>query len=610
MPTTTASLSPSESQYPSFVPTADPSLSGRPSQAPSDDRSNTNHPSFSPVAIPPSRFECEARSVEFGFASNGDELSVGEVVKDDYFSLHRFLVTGYVSTNGTWEYSNPAVFDTGSRLERERDYSESEWELHPEWGNRNLRSPHRFCTGGDDSLGWGTGGAPGLAGENCQPLGKGLIIRSANTSIPDASYEQSVIRFDFRPPVDILLGISILNVDSGQDFFKVTIDPGSDSEDEEETVRLISVPNLGTNSAQTVPINEEKVTSIELHMTGPRVVTGLQYCSRDNLPQRKMAAKTEAKACPHSFGRENFEIENVTTDRVVFRVRHGFCPSVNNLVVGYQSDDDSRSCVNYARVRCLQDIVDEPMTASCEGGYATVRVAVASPRHFDPGGGGEMYSDCPSLMDEIGPACSWEVQLPCLPEPEPMQSAALSVVTTANNNSFQAIGCSQFNKAPPVLAVSVDQCSFSDTSSMVNVIAAADDMVTFSVSSDWVQCGQAQADGGWVAVDFLGLNSELQCLSTPRRRCGEVVQHTAMCENGSAVVDVYAYEASGVLNQTDGSALDRPPEPCGFPPSIDTRNMCRFRHVLPCAPRRCEKAKLRPSLQWLLKYRQQQSLLK
>ena len=125
--------------------------------------------------------------------------------------------------------------------------------------------------------GKGEEGEPDGNGPNCNPLGNVLIVQEPGEPCPDDNVDGGVMEFEFDPPVDYVKNIGLLDVD-----YSTVIKIKYLDEDNETKKEKISVPILGDNSYQLLPLDVEKVTgpvkSLSLIMTRSAGVSSLTFC--------------------------------------------------------------------------------------------------------------------------------------------------------------------------------------------------------------------------------------------------------------------------------------------------------------------------------------------
>ena len=504
-----------------------------------------------PTSSPNNGLTCSF-SNDFEVGRDGRTLSHGDMVPFEWFEELGLTISGFIPALETMV--SPRIFDTGSVLSPRVDASgvvasEATWEANRQWGNRNLRSPNRHCLSGDDTLGWGTGGKPPEIGANCYPQGNGLILPSANFSIPDASYEASIMKFSFDPPLPFLVAMTILNVDSPFDFVSVgVVESDSSSEDDlEPTVVTFPLRNLGRNSVQSVKFEQENVEYIEVHMNGPRVITSLIMCPRTE-PESRMLEDPQVQ-CP-LIDADDFDVLESSTADVAIRSRSGLSRSIGGMLVDFNHTihDQTTATLEEGSVFAVR----------CDDGFARLRV------HGTPHSPDKSYS---------GKVCSTDVDIPCRsPDPEAIVSP-LGVPTTQSDEDSPELPLDD-----RIVYLPIGSCNWNGTDDMIRIENSSESNVTFSVSPTWL----GDATSGWMAVDFFGLDDDLQCSSYRLNHHWQPATHTASCIDGVAVVDVYGYGYAGPLEQTGNSSVMLP-SACSFPPWFDSTKSCQFRFALQCS---------------------------
>lgn len=137
-----------------------------------------------------------------------------------------------------------------------------------------------------------------------------------------------------------------------------------------------------------------------------------------------------------------------------------------------------------------------------------------------------------------------------------------SILTTPDYVSSASRGCDEESKRADIVPLTVDNCSVSPQKGTVAIISQDGDFVTFSVSQS--------------------------CIKESNVKCGIVNTYTAQCENGVAVIDLFAHDGSNknILTQTDGSRI-YVPEACDS--EGDETRTCHFRYLLKCKPSLCKE---------------------
>ena len=356
-----------------------------PSDIPTGSSLPSSRPSFFPSSSDGRIFggtnDCSVVQLDFKCSGDGSRLVVGEFVKYEWRRHYGLIVTASSLLGGITPNDMPRVFDTENADEA------------GEFENLSILSPNRWCPGGVAGGGLGNGGLPGRPGANCKPKGLGLVIQSANTSIPGASDAVGVVNFDFDPPVEKVLSIGLLNVVSDTDFIMVSTVAGKEK---------IPIKGLGVNSAQDVKIDAVNVRSIAVHMHGPRVITHVTFCHVEDARQLSIMEPVSPLATPPSLHSDDgkFEpkaeqIRRIEIDRCKIDVTEGMIEIVNRstsdvtfvvhpvlhrdcarqglswMAVDYPTPNLGLRCVSKMASSCEDDIV---VTADCVDGVAVVDV--------------------------------------------------------------------------------------------------------------------------------------------------------------------------------------------------------------------------------------------
>jgi hypothetical protein len=155
--------------------------------------------------------------------------------------------------------------------------------------------------------------------------------------------------------------------------------------------------------------------------------------------------------------------------------------------------------------------------------------------------------------------------------------------------------------APVIYDIPVDDCTFKDSQSMIEILDHSSTNVTFLVHPVWDDdCNSSMPSSqySWMAVDYLTPNFGVHCVSSIAS-CLQPMHITADCDNNLTVVDVYARHAHR-LGQSQGQLIEPPPPACGLSPK--TQDMCHFRFLLKCSPEAKEPLRRRRLLEifwWL-----------
>ena len=142
------------------------------------------------------------------------------------------------------------------------------------YGDADLGTPNERCS--PPGPGRGEGGEPGMKGENCEFLGNVLIIQENNfdSSIPDDNVNGGIILFDFENVAEYVYDIGLLDVN-----YNASITVIYQATNGNMKRKKITVPILGDNSYQALPINTANVRQILLTMVRSAAVTSISFCS-------------------------------------------------------------------------------------------------------------------------------------------------------------------------------------------------------------------------------------------------------------------------------------------------------------------------------------------
>jgi hypothetical protein len=205
--------------------------------------------------------ECELTKLDFRDNGHGTAFHGGEFIKYEWRRPHGLIITASALSGGINPNDMARIFNT----ETVNNQGVVD--------NSNILSPHRLCPGFSKSAGWGDGGRPGQAGENCEPKGNGLMIQALNLPIPSASRGVGAITFNFDPPAAEVLSLGFLNIEGDVDFLEVVNSSGR---------HVTPIKGLGADAAQNVELNEVEVRSVSFHMHGPRIITHITFCSSNS----------------------------------------------------------------------------------------------------------------------------------------------------------------------------------------------------------------------------------------------------------------------------------------------------------------------------------------
>ena len=136
-----------------------------------------------------------------------------------------------------------------------------------------------------------------------------------------------------------------------------------------------------------------------------------------------------------------------------------------------------------------------------------------------------------------------------------------------------------------ILQVPVEGCTTKLPESPIEIVTRGASSVTFTVSQVWRHC--RNGNNGWLAADFITTKGDLKCFKTEGGSiCPTKATHTASCEEGAVVVDLYAYDDHFFGNNPGQVSV-----PMACRPSGDRTKTCHYRYVLQCKPKKCEEPK-------------------
>ncbi len=197
---------------------------------------------------------CEPVTVDFEVAADGTPLAPPLCVDNQWAELGlTFFAEG-------GKGKKPCIFDTAN------PGSEAEG------GDEDLGAPNEACT--PSGPGVGEGGAPGLPGENCNPLGNVLIVQEKGVDVPDDNKDGGLLTIDF--PAEggqDVFNIGLLDID-----YETSLVVIHETEEGELTEYTIDVPILGDNSFQILEINQERVRWIKVMFSRSGAVTFVKFC--------------------------------------------------------------------------------------------------------------------------------------------------------------------------------------------------------------------------------------------------------------------------------------------------------------------------------------------
>ena len=145
--------------------------------------------------------------------------------------------------------------------------------------------------------------------------------------------------------------------------------------------------------------------------------------------------------------------------------------------------------------------------------------------------------------------------------------------------------CKEMSRLADIVSVSIDKCAATPLEESIAIISQDNDSITFSVSQSFTG-GVGGGKLSWVATDFVSKDDKLVCLTETDVKFGYVNTYTAQCEDGTTVIDLFAFDGNhGILKQTDGSKVTVPGA-CNV--AGDSTKICHFRYLLQCSPSLCK----------------------
>jgi hypothetical protein len=198
-------------------------------------------------------------TIDFSKFPNGTKLQGGAYLDNEWQNDY-----GLVLSADGGLYDKPRLFDTSKPGSNKH-------------GDPDLGSPNERCSSGGP--GKGEGGEPDTPGANCDPVGLALIIQEDNgrPDIPDDNGRGGVISFHFDKPLRVTK-IGLLDIDY-KSYLTVTTKSGSVGQ---ETTADVDIPLLGDNSVQTVDVDTDRVSQLDLNLGRSGAVTFLSFCYIDD----------------------------------------------------------------------------------------------------------------------------------------------------------------------------------------------------------------------------------------------------------------------------------------------------------------------------------------
>ena len=147
--------------------------------------------------------------------------------------------------------------------------------------------------------------------------------------------------------------------------------------------------------------------------------------------------------------------------------------------------------------------------------------------------------------------------------------------------------CAEASKSVDVAMMGIQKCTVFPEVDPIHIVYQDGDSVTFTVSQSWKGCqnDEDQNTVTWMATDFIGDDGNLECSTVSNVACGQTGMHTALCEDGVSIVDIYAFDAEGTIFR---SPQEKVYLPLACNVSGEASKLCHFRYVLKCSPSLCD----------------------
>ncbi len=242
-----------------------PSPTPQPTKAPSVPA--TGAPFVSPTVDP-----CVV--ITFDEDANGIPLEAGQYVQNEWIDFGLTLSASGGAGN------LPRLFDTANPGTEAK-------------GDPDLGAPNIRCT--SPGPGIGEGGEPGEPGENCEEQGFALIVQEPNSfpNVPDDNVDGGKIIFNFSPKADYVFSLGMLDVD-----YRVKIYVTYMNDAGAILSKTITVPMLGDNSYQVVPIETGLVSKIVVDLERSGAITYIHFCPGGTPPTTIPATKAPPTTIP------------------------------------------------------------------------------------------------------------------------------------------------------------------------------------------------------------------------------------------------------------------------------------------------------------------------
>jgi len=204
----------------------------------------------------PTAGACDLVTVDFAKAANGTSLVRGQYVKNEWKPYGLVLASkkGYGKLPRLFDTANPGTVESG---------------------DPDLGSPNEKCT--NKGLGVGSGGEPGAPGENCSPLGYALIVqeKNDNMSVPDDNAKGGILFFKLtKQRGTYVKDIQLLDIAHNGSMVVMAYHEA----DEGLKRKKKNVENLGSNSVQTIDIDQGKVKWMKVKLIHSGAVPSITFC--------------------------------------------------------------------------------------------------------------------------------------------------------------------------------------------------------------------------------------------------------------------------------------------------------------------------------------------
>jgi len=231
------------------IPTVAPPTGPRPTKA---------FPTYiaPPYPQPTKGGSCSLVTVGFDTAANGEPIVRGQYVQNEWADYGMVLSSkyGYGELPRIFDSANPGTVEAG---------------------DPDLGSPNTKCPGGGPGI--GIGGEPGAPGKNCDPLYNVLIVQEKNSrmDVPDDNASGGIIIFDFtKSGGTYVKEIQILDIDYAGAHIMI----GWYVTENYLKRSTIDVEELGDNSLQTIPIEQDNVAWVKVKLLESGAVPSITFC--------------------------------------------------------------------------------------------------------------------------------------------------------------------------------------------------------------------------------------------------------------------------------------------------------------------------------------------